>query len=173
MIFIPDYDFVKGISTSNIPGVSNQIGKAVTWFTKKLEQLIEAKREEIYTIRQGALTSNKPKLIWVKVIEKPTENGDETTLRQKFDHILEETLVSRKNAYILDAGSVLKYTHFDLCGKLTSSGRIAFWKEVDSKIKIFDRQEVSLKPHRIVSESRREETNRKLNKLPTPPPRKC
>ena len=164
IVFIPDSNILDGIAGENVPGVSNQIGKVITWLMKRMERVIELKREEMHLVRPGSLALGEPKLIWVKILEKPLENSEEIQLRQKFNHILEETLVSRKNSYILDVGNILSFEYFDGQCKLTANGRINFWEEVDNSIRKFDKQEITLKPRAVVFESRQSDKNRKKSK---------
>ena len=95
-------------------------------------------------------------------------------LRVKFNDILEETLVSRKAAYILDIEPAIKSSAlYDRSGNLVNDGKIKLWTELDEQIKLFDRQEIHLKPRHVVSNSRNSSHDRIYKKkLPTPPPEK-
>ena len=164
IVSVIDMDMTLSIDRFNKPGVSNLIGKGVSWLTHTLEQLIETKKEDIYNIRQGALVSGEPKLVWLRAFWRPNYNQDVDTMRVKFNDILEETLVSRKNSYIL--GITSEKAWFDRNGNLTNQGKIKLWQNIDQQIKAFDRHEISLKPRPIVTESRHK------GRLPTPLPKK-
>ena len=168
LCFYPGTDIVFGLSKKNVPGVSKMIGKAIEWLTLTFEQLLEIKKEDIFSKRRGALHPGEPKLIWVKAIHKPTYSTDQNTLRVKFNDILEETLVSRKASYIIDLQEVLdNSSNFDRSGNITNAGKTKIWKELDQQIKLFDKQKVLLKPQQVVSLSRKLQEFRK--RLPTPP----
>ena len=95
-------------------------------------------------------------------------------MRQKFNDILEETLVSRKNSFILDVKEAMKNTFFDQTGHLTGEGKIKFWLELDSLIQLFNKNEISLEPTPVVSKARNKLTSVVVpRKLPTPPPSRC
>ena len=66
IIMFLDRDILMGIKAENKPGVSNDIGRCVSWLTKQIETTIETKREEIYYKRMGALVVDEPKIMWTK-----------------------------------------------------------------------------------------------------------
>ena len=123
----------------------------------------------MFNIRAGSVAVNEPKLIWVKALEVPQVSREHLLVREKFNHILEETLCNRKNSFILEVTGI-KTSHFDMSHYLLAEGRIKFWQEVDERICKFDRKLISLKPSKIISMSRSQSTQGK-KKLPTPPPR--
>ena len=107
-------------------------------------------------------------MMWIKALEKPTASENEEVLRQKYNDILEETLVSRKNSHIIDIKDVVKKALFDRSGHLTAEGKIKLWREIDEMIQKFDQYEIDLKPQPVVSNSR---SCRFTRKLPTSPPK--
>ena len=146
-----------------------------------MEKTLEIKKDDLFYKRSGVLCTEEPKLIWIKSMERPSsaDSHNEEMMRQKFNDILEETLVTRKDSFIMDLKSESPNTYFDNAGNFTTSGRIAFWEEVDAQIKKFDEGIITLKPEPIVSNSRAGTVKNKntkskfpphTRKLPTPPP---
>ena len=174
IIMLLDRDILMGIKAENRPGVSKKIGSCISWLTKQIELIINIKKEEIFNKRMGALQPDEPKVIWIKMMERPSASQNDETLQQKFNDILEETLVSRPNNLILDIKEALQKSLFDRTGYLTGVGKIKFWQEVDQLTQQFDKQEVTLLPRPVVTNSR-VKSDSKIHpfskKLPTPPPR--
>ena len=105
---------------------------------------------------------------------------DQDLLRLKFNDIMEETLVRRKDSFIMSIHDAFGSELFDCAGYLTNAGKIQFWREVDRQLELFDHQEIDLTPTPVVSESRQSKSKRRSTsnnihkprrKLPTPPPR--
>ena len=67
--------------------------------------------------------------------------------------------------------------NYDLLGNPTSVGALQFWREVDTAMKKFDRNEISLLPRNFNSDGNThkskipENKGKEQRKLPTPPPR--
>ena len=172
IVVLLNTDLMYNITTVNLPGSSNQIAKCLTWLSGFIENSIEAKKEEMFNIRSGSLSPCEPKVIWIAILpfsaETVTIKSERELLRLKYNAILEETLVHRKNNYFLNPDNAVTQDCFDRNGHLTATGKIKIWKEIDFQIYEFDRQRISLKPAKVVSIARQKET---AHKLPTPPPR--
>ena len=157
IVFLPDRDLFRKLCDDNRPRTSKMIGKCLSWFTRFIENTIDAKKEEMMNIRRGALTPGEPKLIWIKVIRRPTNDVNIELVRQKINYILEETLVSRIDCNILDPNEAIKHYHFDRSDMLTHEGRVALWSEINNQLKAFDYQNISLKPQSVVTNNRAEQ----------------
>ena len=169
IVMMLDGDLAINIDSHNKPGVSNLIGKVVSWLTSSIEQLIEIKKEDLFQKRRGTLTSGEPKIIWIKATERPADSKDTRLLKQKFNDILEETLVSMRHQYITSVGENLKSPSLsDFSNNLTNDGKVKIWQELDQQIHQFDKQELLMKPRPVISQAQ-SETKRKL---PKPPPLK-
>ena len=108
IVMLVDNDLLKGMKSINKPDVSKLIGNCLSWITKQVELIVEIKREEIYSKRIGALQLDEPKIVWIKMLERPNATADEGILWHKYNDILEETIVSRKNNLILDVKNAMQ-----------------------------------------------------------------
>ena len=154
IIFPIDDDIITGLVKEDKPGVSKSLGTAVSWFTNRIENILQRKREEMYEICMGSLVHNEPKLMWIKAINRPRAKESAQVLIEKYNDILEETLASRHLSYIISLEDVITANHLDRKGDLTIEGRIVFWKFIDQMVHQFDKHEVKLKPRRVITESR-------------------
>ena len=91
-------------------------------------------------------------MLWTKMISRPFPCKFQEQ-HSKFNTILEEILSSLSNNYIIDLDDVLTNSMFDRNNNLSTTGRIAFWKELDNQLKLFDKQNITLKPKAVVSNS--------------------
>ena len=123
------------VADKNLPGISYKYAKCIAWLTSQFEHLIEAKKEEMFRIRSGSLTSGEPKLIWIGVLPS-SKDADFEAMRLKYNGILEDILSTRKNSYIyyICPDKIVDFTNFDRSGHLDASGRVTFWKHVDANL---------------------------------------
>ena len=63
IIMMIDHDMLKGLKAMNRPGVSNDFGRCIEWLTKKLENIIELKKDDMFYKRAKSLNPNEPKFI--------------------------------------------------------------------------------------------------------------
>ena len=132
-----------------------------------MEKAVELKKQYMMEIKPGAISFGEPKFIWIKMITKPHFCKFETQ-KEKFNTVLEDLLSTRRHTYIMNFDGGLNSGSFSRYNNLTATGRVAYWSEVDRLAKLFDKQELSLKPRPVLSEV----TNSAPRmKLPKPPPR--
>ena len=150
ILFLLDSDILSGTKAKNKAGVSRDIGNYLCWITKSVETIIEVKKEDIYQKRPGALTQGEPNVIWIKMLKRPNSdiknNEDMCTLHHKYNDILEETLVARKNHFIMNVQAAITSTYFDRSSHFTNQGKIKFWEEVNQQLQLFDQGKLELKP---------------------------
>ena len=146
---IIDKDLINQIGKENFPGMSRAIGNCLRWITKQFERILQSKKEQMHKHRIGAVMEGEPKLIWVKALEVPTINKESLLLREKFNHILEETLVDRELSFI----SVKAY-HFDYSHHLMNEGKVKYWRDIDDQIKSFLVDASAFIPQRVITLSR-------------------
>ena len=154
VILVLDDDIITGVINEDKPGTSRSLGTALSWILGKFEDIVAAKKKEMSAIRRGSTTSSEPKFIWIKALQRPKAKTSSQILIQKYNDILEETLFRRKNSYIIGMDDTITEDLLDTKGDLTAQGRVTFWQKVNSLIKSFDKQEVSLRPASVVTESR-------------------
>ena len=83
------------------------------------------------------------------------------------------------NHHILTIEGCKDVTHFDLFGKLSNRGKLAYWKEMDELLEKFDRKKIQLLPNPVRQGSKpwkserrwitvrdRKRKNNKCNKSP-------
>ena len=147
MVIIPDQDIIKAINYYDY-GISKIIQRCLEWVLCEFDCIIEARKEDLLKKRPGAVCALEPKIIWVKMIDCPGASRV-MSLREKFNAILEESLFKYKQTYIAEIK--LDRMHFDHNNNLFPTGQVRFWRELDSILKAFDRQYISLKPKPVIS----------------------
>ena len=92
-------------------------------------------------------------VIWVSMFKRPeiTTSDDDylkaVNFRSIFNYILEENLVSQHYMYIMSIEDLLEEpVNFKPNGKLSDMGMEDFWRELDYKMRKFNRRELDLKP---------------------------
>ena len=105
--------------------------------------------------RPGSVTTLEPKIIWVKMIDRPGANASKhMKVLDKFNAVLEEALHKTKSMYIMSMDhKIIDKSCFDLSSGLNSKGKCAFWGEFDCLLRKFDKQEISLRPQAVVTEA--------------------
>ena len=142
---------------------------------------VEAKKQNLTDVKHGAVAPSEPKYVWVKMLDCP--NGFDRLLAAKniFNNTLESLLVTRKYHYIIDINHrMVQPRNFTLENKLNADGRNTLWNEIDSQLKNFDYQRITLKPleaeyqpvPRVTPKTIHYDTGNKdgnTRRLPTPP----
>ena len=126
MIFVMiDKDLLHRIDKlHDQPGISKGIAVSINWISTQFDRIIEAKQEEICKTRIGAILPNEPKIMWIKMIDRPLFSKHQALARRKFNDILEETIYGKKDNFIMGVQSTLTDGDFDNFNCLTGSGRI-------------------------------------------------
>ena len=170
ILFTAELDLLKYLAFYGY-GASKIIAKSVSYMVEEATRTIEARKQDMKEKRLGSITYSEPKLIWMKIWDRPTTEKV-LTLREKYNAILEETLTSYKHYYILDCDRAILGSHFDRNNNFNNEGKTALWKFVDQQLKKFDRQEISLKPNKVVSAIKNEAKSRHDKFLLPKPPAK-
>ena len=126
IVFTPDKELVLALNYSG-PGVSKMIGLTVSNLLSNIEKIIEAKKDAMSQRKPGSILVSEPKLVWVTAIRRPTESEETKELREKFNAILEESLSTRKQSYIIKLDEAMSNGLFDRNNSLTATGCITFW----------------------------------------------
>ena len=69
IIILINHDLLHGINVVNKSGVSNNIGRCLTRLTKRLDQIVELKKKDMFYKHTGSLSPNEPKFIWIKMLK--------------------------------------------------------------------------------------------------------
>ena len=95
------------------------------------------------------MSREHPTVIFINMIQRATIFDRKSKiaavcgLRSKFNLALEDAC-AKQNQRILQIQSCSSIDHFDTQGNLTSSGKLACWKEIDDLLEQFDRGKISL-----------------------------
>ena len=86
LVIIPDADIVKYVNYTG-SGRSRILGAAIEWFTDELLELIKEKKDAMRLTRPGSVTPLEPKIIFVKMIDRPDCKEEYASQREKFNVI--------------------------------------------------------------------------------------
>ena len=165
VVFILDRDFLIHADKTEA-GAPESYQYILEWCVEKAESIIRRRKAELFDRKPGALLHNAPDFIWLKMLKRPfidkLGSMKLTTMRNKFNNILEKVLFHRKsyiNNYILSIE--VDQEEFLPGGMLTNHGKQRYWSEINSCLQKFERNEINLKP--------KAGNSTKKKKLPTPP----
>ena len=108
LLVIPDGDLLRTINFFQY-GINMIIGKCLNWLINSIDRALETKKEELRRRHHGSVVAAEPKVIWVKMINKINGQSQILQARRKFNAILEELLVSKKQHYIANVNDVVSY----------------------------------------------------------------
>ena len=150
IILVPDKDLIKAMKFYNF-GISKMLGTLMNWLSNGFERQLEARKDELFNKRAGAIYSTDTRLIWMRMIEQPpleprSPAYSVQATRNKFNAVLDNLVDWRCNTRVTSILSLEFNKHFNNLGKLTLEGKRQYWKEFDYMFKKFDRKEISLKP---------------------------
>ena len=133
LICMPDMDILRFINHFGF-GISQIIGSSLNWLIKNMEQALDAKKDELRHRRPGALISREPKIIWEAIPHQP---GYDQTRIAKFNRILENILVDKKESNIIKLNHAISdISNYNLrCRFLNDKGKDAFWLDLIEKWK--------------------------------------
>ena len=164
VVIIPDQDIIRAINYFDYR-ISKIIQRCIEWMVKELDRFIAARKDELTKKQPGAVVNLEPKVIWLKMLDRPGTSRI-MSIREKFNAILEETLFKYHQTYI--AEMKLEGMHFDPNNNLFPTGQVCYWRELDSILKAFDCQYVSLKPDpKITMANAKEQRDQKTNHCQT------
>ena len=156
------------------------LGLTLHYIIKQFDLFIDRRQTDLLDKKPGAAAEELPKLIWVRMLKRPSNTGVSIfELRNKFNSILEEHLLDGRAEDHHIMSIEVNLTEYDLQGNLTSIGKELFWKEVDRAMRKFDRKQIPLHPRKYVpaelknntvdDEAKIEIKSVVKKKLPTPP----
>ena len=110
---------------------------------------MDNRKNNLRKVRPGAVfQASEPRLIWVQMVKCPefTSNKSIFTLCRKFNNIMETVIANDKHSHILKPLMEANSLNFNRDGTFTVIGKEAFWREVDSQMRDFDRYKTELTP---------------------------
>ena len=157
VLIIPDCDIILG--TKFDYGMSRLLEEQIDWLIRQLNKAIHRRCDDLKAKRPGAISSSfEPRVIWIKAINRPFDDDENTKKIRaaigKYNNYLTRALVAEKYIYMsimhIDSLDDLPANFFNLRGYMSDSGKTQMWREIDMKIKKFDRHEIHLKPSKAV-----------------------
>ena len=153
VIIMPENDILNGLNYSN--QLISNIEAQVKWLIENVGKVIQRRRQDLKEERPGAIGSSfEPMVVWVKMIKRPQADTDNRNFWkawgscEAFNEILEENLVCERYMYIMEITSLNDdpMHYFKPHGVLSANGMEQFWKELDYKMKKFNRKQIDLHP---------------------------
>ena len=146
IMVIPDWDFLQSLEQVSF-GILVVADAAITWMIDNMVKAVELKKDLLFQEKTGALMPGEPKFVWLKMIKRLRGYNKVLAVRNKFNWALEHALTKKKYHYIIDAnGCITDSELFTYSNELKGAGRIAFWKEVDQCISMFDDKQLTCIP---------------------------
>ena len=172
LIVILDKDILESAHTYSLH-IRKLLSKWTDWIAKIIEKAIASRRENLFNIRPGAVAGIEPKVIWLKMIDRPEVTREDDrfkiySMRNKLNAVIEGLVSARKNHHYIAINSLDANKDFQFIGELNQYGQEQFWKEFDHFFKKFDRREISLK----TNDDRNALTKSVKYHLPAPPPQR-
>ena len=129
------------------------LGRNVEWLTRNIERVITTRMEDLIAKHPGAVSGNT-RVIWIRMLSRPSHafnqfhpdanRANVLGQRRKFNTVLEDVIAVMKYTHIMELTS-LGPSDFDRLGNPTARGLFNFWKEIDKKLRKFDKGEIELK----------------------------
>ena len=151
VILIPDRKLIQLAQSADLKGNFLEIlEKFIEWMVTHCNRAIQYKKEDLKTRRVGAVELLDPKLIWVALVELSDTSSEKATKARRFNSLLEDILTSFRNNFIIHPfGRNAERSLFDRSSTLNHEGRVAYWRYLNSAIRSFDEQKISLKPYKL------------------------
>ena len=150
IVILLDIDLIKDIKIFDY-GVADTFETTIKWLVNCVDRNIDAKKENLRNIRPEAIApASEPRLIWVKALPRPEIMLAKSifSLICKFNNILENIIADDRHSHILKVDVQPNNTNFDRLRHLTPFGKIEFWRDLDNKLKEFDRGKTKLIPQK-------------------------
>ena len=154
IIMIPDKDIWDNIGYFQ-EGTSLIIKKVLGWLAREINGTINGRINNLSAKNPGAVRSS-PYIIWVQMFARHGTDCVSNHIyshKRQFNDILLSMISKYRDHRTIEITS-LEQQHFDGHGELTALGYEKFWKEVDFRIKQFDRGDIDLKPDCFTSKGK-------------------
>ena len=172
VVVIPDWDIIKYLDFATY-GVEEVFHSTIRWMITNFTCAIEAKKDDIFKAKPGALKSGEPKFIWVKVIKRMRGYDRTMTVRNRFNATLEVLLAEKNHHFLIDVEPSLDdAAYFTSQNELNADGRVCYWKEIDECIRLFEMDKLPLTPLNdpCRNDNRLQSAYQQRYKLPLIPP---
>ena len=152
IIILLDKDILSMLDL-DVAGLTKQLERCIAWLAKQMTKLIEARKEKLYKMKQGAVPSSDefPTLIWVELFDKPyTRNRFIQENRNKFNKGINEVALHEKNCRVTAIES-LGIRHFTLTGALNYEGKQQLWRDINYQMNNFYKKKTDLNPRYYIA----------------------
>ena len=151
VVVLLDKDLIENLDYFDY-GIAEVLDECVYWLVKEINKAFETRRDDLRSKRAGALgTATEPCIIWLAMIQHPIVNDGRMkeiySKRGKFNRALKDAVCKFRYHHIMYTENMVECGHFDQIGKLTLKGKQEMWCEVIHQIKLFDLEQIYLKPH--------------------------
>ena len=154
IVIMPDHDIINFVDLQDEEGALQGSKAVLKYLIKEINKYVDARFKDLYRKRSGADRKGKPRIIWVKMIERPTAHTSiAQRIRQSYNECLDDLLLAEGHTYMLELNLLNEERYFDKAGKLLGMGRVQLWKEIDQHLKDFDRKKVNLLPGLLQKET--------------------
>ena len=146
-------------------GIKIKLNKIIIYLMNEFHRFLVVRKEAIRMRHPGGLANSvEPRLVWCTMIPRPKHvnpaRRETYKSMYKFTEVLEDQVtVFNKFSLILYVENLNEYMHFDRAGRLTSSGKVQFWHEVDKKMRCLDKGKSDLIPKKYTSGIRKQFKN--------------
>ena len=98
---MPDWDLVKNLTDISF-GISIIIERILKWVVKAINRAIQMRKDDLAKIKAGSVVRNEPKIMWVKMVNRPVVVHRALAIRHKFNRALENSIADNRNHFIMD-----------------------------------------------------------------------
>ena len=142
-------DIDQGLSFMQATTVMTNL---VCWVVRQITTIIRRKKTDLLEKRPGVVSGFHTKIICVCILHHVGHFHEESKihnicqLRAKFNDALNDA-VAKVDHYIMTITICNQYQHYDKLGKLSMSGKGAFWAELDDLLQKFEADRIKLLPN--------------------------
>ena len=130
-------------------GVSRTLEDTLKWLLININTVVELRKEHLIGKRAGVVsTTSEPRIIWISMLKHPdySMNKRVYSLACKFNQILQNVITGDRRSHYLPVDLEHSSSSFNHIGNITQSGKIEYWRLVDSTMKEFDHGNTELQP---------------------------
>ena len=132
-------------------GAGDACNTAIWWWIREFYKSVEVRKDHLYNKKPGALAiGSEPRFIWVAMIKRPIVRHEKLSsiyaLTRKFNDKLELAVKENCHCHLLYVEMQSDPADFDTWGRLTTGGKITYWRSIDESIRKFDRNLTDLWP---------------------------
>ena len=124
------------------------IKRIVNWLTREINRAVNSRISDLIRKNPGAVRSC-PYVIWIQLFQRPeSEDNIKNHINsywQEFNLAMNNAICKYRDHHTISITSI-ETQHFNGSGDLTALGYEKLWKEIDFRMKQFDRGDIDLKP---------------------------